>query len=85
MIAVEKDLVVCEKHYDSHFMEFVACPFCRAENAEERLREIEDLLEEAIGHLDYCGYGDTWERQVAQTLKEKLTNWERVTDKKGDI
>lgn len=51
----------------------------------EKLRKTEDLLEEAIGHLDYCGYGDTWERQVAQALKEKLTNWERVTDKKGDI
>ena len=44
---------------------------------EEKLRKTEDLLEEAIGHLDYCGYGDTWERQVAQALKEKLTNWER--------
>ena len=46
MIAVERDLVVCEKHYDSHFMEFTACPYCRSEKAEAEIAELRaDLIE----------------------------------------
>lgn len=37
----------------------------------ERLR---DALESASDHLDYCGYGDSWERECAREakLEEKI-------------
>lgn len=33
-------------------------------------------LEDAVSHLEYCGYGDSWERECAddQKLPEKLDN-----------
>lgn len=32
-------------------------------------------LKEASDHLDYCGYGDSWERECAQAskLEQKIT------------
>lgn len=30
------------------------------------------LLEEAYNHLDYCGYGDSWERECSEELARKL-------------
>lgn len=46
MIAVEKDLVVCEKHYDSHYGEFTVCPYCRAEKAEAEIAELREEHEQ---------------------------------------
>ena len=34
-----------------------------------RFRELYDLLKEAQRHLDYCGYGDKWERSLAMEAK----------------
>ncbi len=31
-----------------------------------------ELLKEAYDHLEYCNYGDTWERECAEKLSKKL-------------
>ena len=36
----------------------------------EVVQTLLEALEQAIQHLEYCGYGDTWERSCA--LEEKL-------------
>lgn len=28
-----------------------------------------EALKEAVQHLDYCGYGDSWERECAREAK----------------
>lgn len=40
----------------------------------EVLQQTLDALIAARDHLDYCGYGDSWERECARTqgLEEKL-------------
>lgn len=43
-------------------------------NKDELLEELFDALEEAEGHLDYCGYGDSWERECAGDLQQRLTD-----------
>lgn len=45
-----------------------------------RLKSLEEdstktLLKEAIDHLEYCGYGDYWERECSKDLREKLNKW----------
>lgn len=37
--------------------------------------EIYQIIEEISDHLDYCGYGDKWEREVAKEhkLPEKMS------------
>jgi hypothetical protein len=40
----------------------------------ELLQQTLDALIEAQSHLDYCGYGDSWEREcaAAQDLEGKI-------------
>ena len=40
---------------------------------EEIIQELVDALEEAKEHLDYCGYGDSWERECAEASKLEET------------
>jgi len=35
----------------------------------ERMQEMRELLQEAYDHLEYCGYGDSWERECAMEAK----------------
>lgn len=35
----------------------------------EQLRE---ALHKALDHLDYCGWGDSWEREVSADLRTEL-------------
>jgi hypothetical protein len=37
-------------------------------------KELYDVLKEAEAHLDYCGYGDSWERECAKAsrLEERI-------------
>lgn len=32
-----------------------------------------EILKESQEHHDYCGYGDSWEREVAGDLDERIT------------
>jgi hypothetical protein len=38
------------------------------------LQQVLTALVDASDHLDYCGYGDSWERECAQAqgLKQKI-------------
>jgi len=38
----------------------------------------EDLLDECISHLDYCGYGDDWERECSKDLRQRIDEYQRV-------
>ena len=35
----------------------------------EPAKELYKLLDEAVDHLNYCGYGDSWERECAEEIK----------------
>lgn len=35
-------------------------------------KEIVTGLERAIEHLEYCGWGDSWEREVSEELRKEL-------------
>ncbi len=39
------------------------------------IRKLHNTLEEAEAHLEYCGYGDSWERECAEAskLEDKIT------------
>lgn len=41
------------------------------------------LFQEAVAHLEYCGYGDDWERECADAdnLPKKLERMVKRTDK----
>jgi len=43
---------------------------------EVSLKEAVDMLKEAHDHLEYCGYGDKWERECAREdkLDERIVN-----------
>lgn len=32
----------------------------------ELLQEVTSALADAVSHLEYCGYGDSWERECAR-------------------
>jgi len=36
-----------------------------------RVEELETLAQDLIGHLDYCGWGDSWERQCSEELRKR--------------
>lgn len=35
----------------------------------DELRKLAEALRDAEAHLDYCGYGDSWERECARDDK----------------
>ena len=39
--------------------------------------EIEQLTRDLIEHLDYCGWGDRWEREVSEELRTRSHRFER--------
>lgn len=43
-------------------------------NQEETIKILVEALEAARNHLDYCGYGDSWEREYAEDLPDKIEN-----------
>jgi len=46
----------------------------RVKEPEEELKRLREALEAARDHLDYCGYGDEWERGCARDsyLEEQI-------------
>ena len=58
-----------------------------AENArlKEELSQVKELLKKAVNHLDYCGFGDAWERECSQQLQEELDYWkEQQGEEEGE-
>ena len=39
---------------------------------ESELDKVKRLLKEAYDHLDYCGWGDSWERECSEELRKEL-------------
>jgi hypothetical protein len=37
-----------------------------------RIKLLTETLQRASDHLDYCGYGDNWERECAGTLEADI-------------
>lgn len=45
-------------------------------NAERKIKILREALTAARKHLEYCGYGDKWEREcaMAQGLEKQIDN-----------
>lgn len=39
---------------------------------ESEIEKLKRLLWAAYEHLDYCGWGDKWEREISADLREEL-------------
>ena len=39
---------------------------------ENLIKQLGETLQKASDHLDYCGYGDSWERECSQTLEKDI-------------
>lgn len=37
--------------------------------------ELEELAQEMAFHLDYTGWGDSWERKVSEDLRKQVAEW----------
>jgi hypothetical protein len=42
---------------------------------ETELDKVKRLLKEAYNHLDYCGWGDSWERECSEDLRKELDEY----------
>jgi acyl-CoA reductase-like NAD-dependent aldehyde dehydrogenase len=40
--------------------------------ANARVKQLTKALQAASDHLDYCGYGDKWEREVSEKLPKQI-------------
>lgn len=49
----------------------------------EIIRVLRDVLEDARDHLEYCGYGDSWERKCAieYKLEERIKHALEISKK----
>jgi len=43
--------------------------------SESELEKVKRLLKDAYDHLNYCGYGDAWERECSEKLQEELDSY----------
>jgi hypothetical protein len=41
----------------------------------DELEQLKRLLRAAYDHLEYCGWGDTWERECSAELREELETY----------
>ena len=42
---------------------------------EDEIEKVKELLAEAYRHLNYCNYGDSWERECAEELRKDLDKY----------
>ena len=42
---------------------------------EQKYKEARSLLKEAFDHLEYCGFGDSWERECSVNLRDRLYDY----------
>jgi hypothetical protein len=40
---------------------------------QKQVAQLREVLQAASDHLDYCGYGDAWERECAGDLEERIS------------
>lgn len=41
----------------------------------EKIKEMKRLLRAAYDHLNYCGWGDSWERECSEELRHDLDEY----------
>ena len=41
----------------------------------ERINRANDLIIDLINHLDYCGWGDSYERECSESLRSRTFNY----------
>ncbi len=48
--------------------------FFMAKNTKKKptYEELTQALQQALDHLDYCGWGDSWERECSENLRREL-------------
>ena len=51
----------------------ISCEKCR--NKIKHLRKLKRLLKDAFDHLEYCGWGDSWERSCSEDLRKEFVNY----------
>lgn len=56
---------------------------CKAMDAYELQPKLIEMMERLEEHLDYCGWGDSWERECSEKLREDLANLNEELSKKG--
>jgi hypothetical protein len=39
------------------------------------LKDQSSLLKDLLSHLDYCGWGDRWERECSEPLRKRADEW----------
>ena len=66
------------EHSQGDWIQYEDVGKLQAENArlKEELSQVKELLKKAVNHLDYCGFGDAWERECSEGLQKELKKWE---------
>jgi hypothetical protein len=63
-----------------------AKPVCRNEKCmedfknKEELKKVKELLREAYDHLNFCNYGDSYEKECSLDLRNELNEYFKETD-----
>ena len=69
---------VCEQLGDDEFLQIVMrivkhSVFSKAFT--ESIEKLHNLLKETYDHLNYCGWGDSWERECSEQLRKELDEY----------
>lgn len=51
------------------------CPHCRIRELTAEREEAQRLAVDLATHLDYCGWGDAWERECSEPLRVRTAAW----------
>ena len=41
---------------------------------QEKIKQLHEALQAASDHLDYCGWGDSWERECAEPIMKQVAD-----------
>lgn len=42
---------------------------------ETHTAQLREFIHELLHHLDYCGWGDSWERECSEELRKRSDEW----------
>ena len=45
---------------------------------EQHTAPLNEFIRDLLAHLDYCGWGDSWERECAEPLMQRATEWQKA-------
>ena len=52
------------------------CTVCQLKKMAALAEELAGALQAVYEHLEYYGWGDNWERELAQRINSALSKWE---------